>query len=47
MPFMLSGAGQILILAILSFAVLLAACLIAAIAGAIKVSKKEIYQGIK
>ena len=47
MPFMLSGAGQILIFALLSFVVLLAACLTAAIAGAIKVSKKEIYQGIK
>ena len=47
MPFMLSGSGQILIFALVSFAVLLAACLLAAIAGAIKVSKKEIYQGIK
>jgi len=44
---MLSGTGQILIFAIVSFAALLAACLIAAIAGAVKVSKKEIYQGIK
>ena len=47
MPFMLSGAGQILVFAIVSFAALLAACLIAAIAGAVKVSKKEIYSGLK
>lgn len=47
MPFVLSGAGQLVLFAVLSFAVLLAACLIASISGAVKVSRKEIYQGIK
>ena len=47
MPFMLSGAGQIIIFALVSFVILVAACLVAAVAGAVKVSKKEIYLGIK
>ena len=47
MPFMLSGAGQIVIFALVSFVVLVTACLIAAVAGAVKVSKKEIYSGLK
>ena len=47
MPFMLSGAGQIIIFVLVSFVILVTACLIAAIAGAVKVSKKEIYSGLK
>ena len=47
MPFMLSGAGQIVVFAIISFVILVAVCLVAAIAGAVKVSKKEIYQGLR
>ncbi|MBO4320775.1 MAG: ABC transporter permease [Treponema sp.] len=47
MPFMLTGAGQIIIFAVLAFVVLVAACLLASISGAVKVSRKEIYQGIK
>ena len=47
MPFMLSGAGQIIIFVLVSFMILVTACLIAAIAGAVKVSKKEIYSGLK
>jgi len=47
MPFILAGAGQIIIYALISFVILLAVCLIAAISGAVKVSKEEIYRGIK
>ena len=47
MPVILAGAGQIIIYALISFVILLAACLIAAISGAVKVSKEEIYRGIK
>lgn len=47
MPFILSGAGQVIIFAVITFVILIAACLVAAVFGAVKVSKKEIYQGIK
>lgn len=47
MPFILSGPVQIILFAVITFVILILACLLAAISGAIKVSKKEIYQGIK
>ena len=47
MPFLLSEPVQIILFAIITFVILIAACLLAAISGAIKVSQKEIYQGIK
>ena len=47
MPFLLSEPVQIILFAIITFVILIAACLLAAISGAIKVSKKEIYQGIR
>ena len=47
MPFLLSEPVQIVLFAIITFAILIAACLVAAVSGAIKVSKNEIYGGIK
>jgi len=47
MPFLLAGAGQIILFAIITFVILILACLAASISGAIKVSKKEIYLGIR
>ena len=47
MPFVLSGAGQLALFALVTFAVLVGACLVASVSGAVKVSKHEVYQGIK
>lgn len=47
MPFILAGPVQIIIFAVLTFVILIAACLAAAVSGAVKVSKNEIYGGIK
>jgi putative ABC transport system permease protein len=47
MPFLLSGPVQVILFAVITFVILIAACLVAAVSGAIKVSKKEIYGGIK
>ncbi|MBQ2530284.1 MAG: ABC transporter permease [Treponema sp.] len=47
MPFVLSGAGPLALFALVTFAVLVGACLVASVSGAIKVSKHEVYQGIK
>ena len=47
MPFVLSGAGQLALFALVTFAVLVGACLVASVSGALKVSKHEVYQGIK
>ncbi len=47
MPFVLSGAGQLVLFTLVTFAVLVSACLVASVSGAIKVSKHEVYQGIK
>ena len=47
MPFILPGAGNLVLFAAFAFAVLVASSLIAAIFGAVKVSKKEVYSGIK
>ena len=47
MPFLLAGAGQIILFAIITFVILILACLAASVSGAIKVSKKEIYLGIR
>ena len=47
MPFMLSSPAAIIFFALITFLVIVAACYIAAISGAVKVSKKEVYEGIK
>ena len=47
MPFLLSEPVHIVVFAAITFVILIAACLVAAISGALKVSKKEIYGGIK
>lgn len=47
MPFVLSGAGPLALFALVTFAVLVGACLVASMSGAVKVSKHEVYQGIK
>ena len=47
MPFILAGPVQLIVFAVLTFVILIAACLAAAVFGAVKVSKKEIYQGIR
>ena len=47
MPFVLSGAGPLALFALVTFAVLVGACLVASVSGAVKVSKHEVYQGIK
>ncbi|MBR4004432.1 MAG: ABC transporter permease [Treponema sp.] len=47
MPFVLSGAGLLALFALVTFAVLVGACLVASVSGAVKVSKHEVYQGIK
>ncbi|MBP5359654.1 MAG: ABC transporter permease [Treponema sp.] len=47
MPFVLSGAGQLVLFALVTFAVLVSACLVASVSGALKVSKHEVYHGIK
>lgn len=47
MPFVLSGAGSLALFALVTFAVLVGACLVASVSGAVKVSKHEVYQGIK
>ena len=47
MPFILSGPVQIILFAAITFVILILACLAASVSGAIKVSKKEIYQGIR
>ena len=47
MPFMLSSPAAIIFFALITFLVIVAACNTAAISGAVKVSKKEVYEGIK
>ena len=47
MPFMLSSPAAIIFFALITFLVIVAACYTAAIFGAVKVSKKEVYEGIK
>ncbi len=47
MPFMLPSAPKLIIFAIITFVVLITACLAAALSGAIRLSKKEVYQEIK
>ena len=47
MPFVLSGVGQILLFALLTFAVLVAACLASAVYSALKVSNHEVYEGLR
>ncbi|MBP5520719.1 MAG: ABC transporter permease [Treponema sp.] len=47
MPFIMPGAVHIIFFAIITFVILVAACLFSAIFGAVKVSKHEVYEGIK